>query len=103
VSEMVELAGARNLFADVPLSSAPTSLEAIAARSPGAVVVVGASDGFVGRPEWRTLAAVREHRVLRLDHPVLARPSPRAPGAIYAIRRRLDSALRAPPTQEISR
>jgi ABC-type Fe3+-hydroxamate transport system substrate-binding protein len=99
---VITLAGARNVFADVPLSSAPTSLEAIAARSPRAVVVVGGSDGFVLRPEWRTLPAVREYRVLRLDHPVLARPSPRAPGAITAIRRRLDSALAAPSPQEIS-
>jgi iron complex transport system substrate-binding protein len=103
VSEMVELAGAGNVFADISRSSAPTSLEAVAAHSPRAVLVVGGSDGFVARPEWRTLAAVRERRVLRLDDPALARPSPRAPGAISALRRRLDSALRTAPAREISR
>jgi ABC-type Fe3+-hydroxamate transport system substrate-binding protein len=94
VSEMVELAGAQNLFADVRPSSAPMSLEVLAARAPRAILVAGTSAGGFARPEWRAVRAVREHRVVLLTDPALQRPSPRAPGAIAALRRTLDSVLR---------
>jgi iron complex transport system substrate-binding protein len=94
VSEMVELAGARNLFADVRGSSAPTSLEILAARRPRAVLVAGTDVAGFSRPEWRTVAAVRERRLVRLADPALQRPSPRAPAAIAALRVTLDSMLR---------
>jgi iron complex transport system substrate-binding protein len=102
VSEIAELAGARNLFADLPQSSAPASLETVASRAPDALLVVGGPDGFVARPEWRTLAAVRA-RVLRLDDPALTRPGLRVPGAIPLLRARFDSALRLRPTLETLR
>jgi len=96
VSEMVELAGARNLFADLRPSSATTSLEVLAARKPRAVLVAGTGVGGFGRPEWQAVDAIRERRLVLLADPALQRPSPRAPGAIVALRRTLDSALRQP-------
>jgi iron complex transport system substrate-binding protein len=96
VSEMVELAGARNLFADLRASSAPMSLEVLAARSPRIVLVAGTKAGGFARPEWRTVAALRERRLVLLADPALQRPSPRAPGAIAALRQTLDSVLRQP-------
>ena len=101
VSEIAELAGAHNLFADAPGSSVPVSLETIAARSPDVLILVGGPAGFVGRPEWRSLSAVRAGRVLPLDDPALTRPGLRVPGAIPSLRRRLDSTLRVRPLQEI--
>jgi iron complex transport system substrate-binding protein len=101
VSEMVDLAGARNVFGDVASSSAPVSLEAIVSRSPLLVASVGSlSANLARRPEWRTVTAVREGRVLALGDPALSHPTPRAPIAIAAIRRRLDSASRATPSKE---
>jgi iron complex transport system substrate-binding protein len=96
VSEMVELAGGRNLFADVKPPSAPTSLEVLAARDPRVVLVAGTGAGGFTRPEWQTVTAVREHRLVVLADPALQRPSPRAPAAIAALRRTLDSVLRRP-------
>jgi ABC-type Fe3+-hydroxamate transport system substrate-binding protein len=102
VSEMVELAGARNAFADLASPSVPVSLESLVARAPRAIVTVGAMpDGFVARPEWQAVRAVREHRLLGLTEPALSRPSPRAPGAIAALRRRLGPVLHASLFQEI--
>ena len=98
VSEMAELAGARNLFADVPASSAPMSLEVLAARSPRAVLVAGTDAGGFASPEWQAVAAIRERRLLLLADPALQRPSPRAPVAIAALRHALDSTLRQQPS-----
>jgi iron complex transport system substrate-binding protein len=103
VSEMVELAGSRNLFDDVSQTSIATSLEAVAARAPRAVIVLGTSVEFATRPEWQAVTAVRQQRVLRLSDPRLERPGPRAPAAIAALRRLLDSAFATTPLLETSR
>jgi iron complex transport system substrate-binding protein len=101
VSEMVELAGARNVFDDISSSSVPVSLEAIVARAPRVVATVGSMSAELGRrPEWLAVPAVRAHRVLTLTDPALSHPTPRAPIAIAAIRRQLDSAFRATAPQE---
>jgi iron complex transport system substrate-binding protein len=90
VSELVDLAGGRNVFADIPLPSAPVSLEAIAARAPAVVLLVGSEmPGLERRPEWRVLPAVRSGRLLRLTRSSSNRPSPRAPAAARALRARL--------------
>ena len=104
VSEMVELAGGRNVFDDFTASSLPVSLEALVLRAPRLVATVGTMSARLGaRPEWQTVPAVRARRVLALVDPALAHPTPRAPGAIAAIRRQLDSAARAPAAKETTR
>jgi iron complex transport system substrate-binding protein len=90
VSELVELAGGRNVFRDIKAASAPVTLEAIAARHPEVVVTMGAaSPGFAARPEWQAVAAVRRRRLLSLSESAFNRPSPRAPEAIGLLRARL--------------
>jgi iron complex transport system substrate-binding protein len=90
VSELVELAGGRNVFADIVAPSALVSLEAIAERAPSVVLLVGSEiPGLERRPEWRTLPAVRAGRLLRLTESSSNRPSPRAPAAVRALRARL--------------
>ena len=91
-SELVELAGARNVFADLAAPSAPVSLEAIAARSPAVIVLAGSEmPGLERRPEWRALPAVRGSRVVRLTESSANRPSPRAPQAVRSLRAQLAS------------
>lgn len=86
-SEMLERAGARNLFADLAVPSATVSIEAIAARNPD-LVLVGDSGlpAIAGRPEWQVVPAVRERRFVRFGPPAFGRPSPRAPEVILALR-----------------
>jgi iron complex transport system substrate-binding protein len=98
-SELVELAGGRNVFADVAAPSAPVSLEAIAAREPAVVILAGSEmPGLERRPEWRTLRAIRERRVVRLTESSSNRPSPRAPQAVRSLRARLASLTAETPS-----
>jgi iron complex transport system substrate-binding protein len=83
LSELVERAGAENLFADVSASSGVVSIEAVAARNPDLILTT--ADGpssFAGRPEWRVVPAVRKRHFLRVSGSEFNRPSPRAPQAI---------------------
>ena len=92
LSEIVERAGARNLFADLPTSSAQISIEAVAARDPDFVLISSVGDPAVaGRPEWQVVRAVRERRFLRVRGSEFNRPSPRVGLAV----RELAAALRA--------
>jgi iron complex transport system substrate-binding protein len=97
VSEMVERAGGRNVFGDLPAPSAPVSMEAIAAREPDAIMTVGTmAMGFVARPEWRILAAVRQQQLFSLSEAAFTHPSLQAPQAITRLRTRL-AGLRSQP------
>jgi iron complex transport system substrate-binding protein len=92
VSELIELAGARNVFRDLRSASVPMSLETVVSRAPTALLTVGGmSTRFTERPEWQAVRAVRSHHILELTEPGLKWPSPRAPRAIAALRLRLES------------
>jgi len=96
-SELLELAGGRNVFADVSAPSAPVSLEAIAERRPEVVLLAGSEmPELERRPEWRTLPAVRAGRLLRLTESSSNRPSPRAPAAVRDLRARLAALASGP-------
>ena len=92
-SEILTLAGATNLFADVPTPSAPVSVEAIAARDPDLILLSDTGQpAFARRPEWAAVRAVRERRFARLTTPAFGRPSPRAPEVIRELMTRLAEA-----------
>jgi ABC-type Fe3+-hydroxamate transport system substrate-binding protein len=90
LSELVERAGGENLFADVASSSGVVSIEAVAARNPDLIfTTVEGPSAFASRPEWQVVAAVREHRFLRVNGSEFNRPSPRSPQAIRELSSRL--------------
>ena len=76
MSELVDIAGGKNVYADIPGPSAQISLEDIARRNPDFILA-----GPVGKahieadPRWRIVRAVRERKVLAVDTGVVARPS----------------------------
>lgn len=83
LSELVVLAGGTNAFADLEGASAPVSLEAIAARDPDVVLVLGADPPpAFRRGEWHAVRAVREGRVLPLAGSAWDRPGLRSPAAV---------------------
>jgi iron complex transport system substrate-binding protein len=95
LSELVERAGGRNLFADVTASSAPVSIEAVTVRDPDLILRTNAGpSSFANRPEWQAVRAVRERRFLDLSGSEYNRPGPRSPDAIRGLSRRLAEAAR---------
>lgn len=95
LSELVERAGAENLFADVTTSSGVVSIEAVTARDPDLILTM--TDGpsaFAERAEWQVVPAVREHRFMHVRGSEFTRPSPRAPDAIRQLTARLSGGHR---------
>lgn len=86
LSELVDRAGARNVFDDLGAPSAPVSMEAIASRDVDAVLVLGDTvPAWASRPEWQAVTAVRDHRFVFVPADLFSRPGPRSPAALRAL------------------
>ncbi len=95
LSEILEHAGARNVFDDLATSSAPVSIEAVAARDPDYVLVSTEGEpAIAGRAEWRPVRAVRHRKFLRVRGSEFNRPSPRIGSAVRQLVAVLDSLSR---------
>jgi len=94
LSEIVERAGARNLFGDLEQASATISIEAVVARDPDFMLVTSADSlpAVASRAEWRVVPAVHDQRFVRVHGSEFNRPGPRTPAAILALRRALEAA-----------
>lgn len=90
LSELVEIAGGRNVFADLPAPSPQVTFEELLRRDPDVVLVGPATLAAVARaPRWRALSAVREGRVLAMDTLLVARPGVRLGEAAVSLARLL--------------
>ncbi len=94
LDELAALAGATNVFHDLPAASAAVGLETLAARDPDVIAVLGDSGAaelppFARRPEWQAIRAVRARRFVVLPGSLFGRPSPRAALAAAELRRLL--------------
>lgn len=76
LSELVDVAGGRNIYATIGAPSEAVTLEDVVRRDPD-VVLVGPIDRQRLRTaeRWQSLRAVREGRVLAYDTNLVARPS----------------------------
>lgn len=88
LSQIVELAGARNAFYDVDRPSLTVNMETIVQRDADLVLIASDSGipAWADRPEWRTVPAVRDRRFVVVHGTELSRPSFRAPAAIRRVR-----------------
>ena len=92
LSELVERAGGRNLFADVAATAGTVSIEAVAVRDPDLILTT--ADGpsaFMRRPEWQAVPAVRARRFIKAQGSEFSRPGPRTPAAIRELRAMLQA------------
>lgn len=95
ISELIEVAGGRNIFADALTRWPTVSLETAVLRNPAVVIVPTGTPGSLNpdilrqQSVWRELPAVREGRVLAVDAELYNRPGPR----IAEAARRLVAAL----------
>ena len=96
ISEVVELCGGRNVFADLPQLAPPVSLEAVIAADPEAIV---STDDTIADPmamwrRWEGMRAVRAGAVYSLPADTMARATPRLAAGVRATCSALDDARR---------
>ncbi|HVE79430.1 MAG TPA: helical backbone metal receptor, partial [Gemmatimonadaceae bacterium] len=97
LTELVAIAGARNVYADQPAISPQVSMEDIVRRDPDYIIA-----GPVGRervladPRWRGVRAVRDGRVVAVDTNLVGRPSVRLGEAAVELARLLHPGLSLP-------
>ena len=91
LSQLIELAGGRNVFDDIAAPSAQTGIEAIASRDPDVLLLLGDSaPAFARRPEWQSVGAVRRRSFLPVRGSEFERPTTRWLGAVRALRAELE-------------
>jgi ABC-type Fe3+-hydroxamate transport system substrate-binding protein len=77
-SELVEIAGGRNIYADLAHPSPQVSLEDVVRRDPEVIIAAPqAAERIRSDPAWQSITAVRTGRVLAVDETALSSPSVR--------------------------
>jgi iron complex transport system substrate-binding protein len=78
MNELVDIAGATNVYADITAPSKAISLEDVARRNPDFILAgpIGARK-IEGDPRWRIVGAARDNKVLIVDTVLVARPAVR--------------------------
>lgn len=79
ISEVVELCGGQNVFADLPQLAPPVNVEAVLARDPQVIL---STDDTIADPQalwrrWPSLAAVRSRAIYSMNSDTLTRATPR--------------------------
>jgi iron complex transport system substrate-binding protein len=96
LNDMLDAAGAANVFADVMRESVQPSQEVLLTRAPAVIVEIRANDGsnaadrLKDRAVWDALSsipAVRQHRVYFLTGDELVVPGPRLADGVEMIAR----------------
>jgi iron complex transport system substrate-binding protein len=78
LSQLVDIAGARNVYEDIEAPSQQVTFEDVVRRDPEYVLVGPEGSAVVARdPAWRAIRAVREGRVRVVDTILVGRPSVR--------------------------
>jgi len=96
ISEVVELCGGRNVFADLPQIAPQIDVEAVLARDPQVIL---STDDTVADPRalwlrWPKLSAVRQGTIYAMPSDTVARASPRMVQGMQAVCDALDDARR---------
>jgi ABC-type Fe3+-hydroxamate transport system substrate-binding protein len=78
MSELVDIAGATNIYADIKSPSAEISLEDISRRNPDFILAGPAGKRQIeSDSRWLIVRAARDHRILVVDTTLVARPAVR--------------------------
>ena len=87
MGELIEIAGATNVFGDIDAPSPQVSIEEVVRRNPELIIVgpTGA-ERVRASPAWRSIPAVRAGRIVVFDTALVARPGVRLGEAARHIR-----------------
>lgn len=96
ISEVVELCGGRNVFADLPQLAPPVAVEAVLARDPEVIVSAdeAGADPKAQWSRWERLKAVRAGTIYQLPPDLVSRATPRLAQGVDATCAALDDARR---------
>jgi ABC-type Fe3+-hydroxamate transport system substrate-binding protein len=76
LNELLDVAGARNVYGELPGPSPTVTFEDLLRRDPDIILASATTRAkMIGDPRWRTLRAVREGRVLEFDTTIVNGPS----------------------------
>lgn len=90
MSELLEIAGARNVYDDLSAPSPAVTLEDVVRRNPELVVAGPEGARNLGSdPRWRSLPAVRAGRIIMADTALVGKPSVRLGEAAVSLARLL--------------
>ena len=94
ISEVVELCGGRNVFADLPQVAPQIDREAVLARDPQVILT---TDDTIADPRaqwqrWSQLVAVRHGTIYAMPSDTVARASPRLTDGVESVCAALDDA-----------
>ena len=92
ITEIVELCGGTNVFAEATALALPVDLESVLARAPEVILSLDDADPVTFWARFDTLEAVRRGNVYRAPADALSRPSPRIAGGAADVCARLDEA-----------
>jgi iron complex transport system substrate-binding protein len=104
LGQMLELAGGRNIFADVTQQYPRISEEQIIQRNPEVIVLWDGGNAaarrqqLANRPGWGQLEAVRQQRLPAINEDLISRPTPRLFDGLDELTRALESFGQLPPT-----
>ena len=93
IGQVLELAGAVNVFADVSQDWPQVSLEELVRRQPDVILAPAVHGGrrlvdqLRSRPGWKELKAVQAGRVYTVDDDLISRPGPRLGQALEQVAR----------------
>jgi iron complex transport system substrate-binding protein len=94
LSELLDVAGARNVYADLGEASPQIAWEDLLRRDPSIVIVTPPDSGVLrSDARWRGLRAVREGRVFAVDTTLVMRPGVRLGEAAWSLARLLHPEL----------
>ena len=94
ITEIVELCGGSNVFADAPAPAFPVDLESVLVRAPQVILSTDDGDPVEYWARFGGLAAVASGSVYRAPADLLARPSPRISQGAARVCSELDDARR---------
>lgn len=90
LTELIDIAGGRNVYGDLAAPSAPVSLEDVVRRNPDFVLAGPTSAQRIRQePRWRAVRAVRDNHVVVFDTILVGRPSVRLGEAAESLARLL--------------
>jgi len=82
VSDLITLAGGKNIFADIGSPFPQVSAEQVVAAKPAVIILSDAAYGVTAdtvtqRPGWQAIPAVEQRRIEPIDDNLVSRPGPR--------------------------